>query len=68
MYVLFWSSKTFFVLSSSRKKKHSFMYGKWTDFLRATDNASYEEYVKTNAHKFRWESERIQSLRKFMIQ
>ena len=30
------------------------MYGKWTEFLRATDYASYEEYTKTNAHKFRY--------------
>ncbi|XP_042229027.1 oxysterol-binding protein-related protein 1-like [Homarus americanus] len=36
-----------------RKKKLCFLYGKWTDFLRATDNTSYDEYMKTNAHKFR---------------
>ncbi|XP_076063131.1 oxysterol-binding protein-related protein 1-like isoform X2 [Oratosquilla oratoria] len=35
------------------KKKHSFLYGKWTEFLRATDINSYDEYIKTNAHKFR---------------
>ncbi|MPC23262.1 Oxysterol-binding protein-related protein 1 [Portunus trituberculatus] len=35
-----------------KKKKQSFLYGKWTEFLRATDITSYEDYVKTNAHKF----------------
>ncbi|XP_064096238.1 oxysterol-binding protein-related protein 1-like [Macrobrachium nipponense] len=40
-------------IMDKKKKKVSFLYGKWTDFLRATDNDSYEEYLKTNAHKFR---------------
>ncbi|KAK8385451.1 hypothetical protein O3P69_016342 [Scylla paramamosain] len=41
-----------------KKKKQSFLYGKWTEFLRATDISSYEDYVKTNAHKFSRKSDK----------
>ncbi|KAB7494228.1 Oxysterol-binding protein-related protein 1 [Armadillidium nasatum] len=34
------------------KKKLSFLYGKWTEFLRATDIDSYTEYTRVNSHKF----------------
>ncbi|CAG7833560.1 unnamed protein product [Allacma fusca] len=37
----------------NKKNKLRFLYGKWTDFLRSTDIESYEEYIKTNAHKFK---------------
>ncbi|ROT63114.1 putative oxysterol-binding protein 1A [Penaeus vannamei] len=40
-------------IMDKKKKKLTFMYGKWTEFLRATDIGSYEEYMKTNPHKFR---------------
>lgn len=42
-----------YIFFSSKKKTH-FLYGKWTEFLRCTDFASYEEYLKDNAHKFRY--------------
>ncbi|KAK4294974.1 hypothetical protein Pmani_032444 [Petrolisthes manimaculis] len=36
-----------------KKKRQAFLYGKWTEFLRATDIDSYDEYMLTNSHKFR---------------
>ncbi|XP_055702514.1 oxysterol-binding protein-related protein 2 isoform X3 [Phlebotomus papatasi] len=43
------------------KKKLFFIYGKWTEFLKCTDQASYEEYFKENAHKFKRGDERSRS-------
>nr|CAH7763076.1 unnamed protein product [Callosobruchus chinensis] len=34
-----------------QKQKQFFLYGKWTEFLKCTDNNSYEEYVKENGSK-----------------
>ncbi|CAH1989236.1 unnamed protein product [Acanthoscelides obtectus] len=34
-----------------QKHKQFFLYGKWTEFLKCTDNNSYEEYLKENGSK-----------------
>lgn len=36
-----------------RGKKYSFLYGKWTEFIKVTDFASYELYAKDNVDKFK---------------
>uniref|UniRef100_A0A1Y9H2P0 Oxysterol-binding protein n=1 Tax=Anopheles dirus TaxID=7168 RepID=A0A1Y9H2P0_9DIPT len=40
-------------ITDRNKRKTHFLYGKWTEFIKCTDYASYEEYVKENAHKFK---------------
>lgn len=45
----------------SRKHKLFFIYGKWTEFIKCTDYASYEEYLKENSHKFKRENDRSKS-------
>ncbi|KAL1123280.1 hypothetical protein AAG570_002366 [Ranatra chinensis] len=43
-----------FIMDKHKKRLH-FLYGKWTEFIRCTNYASYEEYFKENAHKFKSE-------------
>lgn len=45
----------------SRKHKLFFIYGKWTEFIKCTDYASYEDYLKENLHKFKRDHERSKS-------
>nr|XP_018900171.1 PREDICTED: oxysterol-binding protein-related protein 2 [Bemisia tabaci] len=33
--------------------KQTFIYGKWTEFIRCTDYSSFEDYAKENPNKFR---------------
>uniref|UniRef100_A0A1B6J4L6 Oxysterol-binding protein n=2 Tax=Homalodisca liturata TaxID=320908 RepID=A0A1B6J4L6_9HEMI len=40
-------------IMDKQKKKYYFIYGKWTEFIKVTDFASYEIYAKDNADKFR---------------
>jgi len=46
---------------SSRKNKLLFLYGKWTDFIRCTDYASFEDYYKDHSEKFRRGAEKESS-------
>lgn len=44
-----------------RKHKLFFVYGKWTEFIKYTDYASYEEYLKENSHKFKRDGDKSKS-------
>ena len=41
---------------AGRKRRHRFLYGKWTDFLSSTDMRSYEEYDRSGAGRPRQEA------------
>lgn len=43
------------------KRRTHFLYGKWTEFIKCTDYASYEEYCKENGYKFKRADERSKS-------
>ncbi|OXA51797.1 oxysterol-binding protein-related protein 1 [Folsomia candida] len=40
-------------VTDSKKTKHRYVYGKWTETLRSCDMEAYEDYMKANAHKLR---------------
>ncbi|XP_065220938.1 oxysterol-binding protein-related protein 1 [Planococcus citri] len=35
------------------KKKMKFLYGRWSDHMKATDMYSFEEFVKENCHRYK---------------
>lgn len=44
-------------IADKNKQKMFYVYGKWTEFIKLTDYASYEEYLKENSHKFKKDGE-----------
>lgn len=48
-------------ISDRSKRRTHFLYGKWTEFIKCTDYASYEEYCKENGYKFKRADERSKS-------
>ncbi|XP_055528806.1 oxysterol-binding protein-related protein 2 isoform X1 [Wyeomyia smithii] len=48
-------------ISDRNKQRTHFLYGKWTEFIKCTDYASYEEYCKENGHKFKRPEDRSKS-------
>ncbi|XP_055631567.1 oxysterol-binding protein-related protein 2 isoform X2 [Toxorhynchites rutilus septentrionalis] len=48
-------------ISDRNKRKTHFLYGKWTEFIKCTDHASYEEYCRENGYKFKRGDERSKS-------
>ncbi|KAK4871789.1 hypothetical protein RN001_015913 [Aquatica leii] len=44
-------------IQDKSKQKLFFLYGKWTEFIKCSDYAAYEEYMRENSHKFKREGE-----------
>lgn len=40
-------------ISDKSKHKLFYIYGKWTEFIKCTDYASYDDYIKENSNKFK---------------